>query len=282
VFCKNCGKELNDGAQFCIKCGMRTSDSTAAAQQSYAYAPAAPVLYRKRHRGLKALIVLLSIALLAGGAYLIWGEQLGLAQKDLGVKWTQQDFTSVTTKLGVETGAPPQATDRSKFTKEFTGTQNIDWTLTSSEVTAWANKDRPGYWPFSNVQIKFHDNNRIEASATVNLTKLMTYSMVKNNLPPEAVSFIAGIPIQIPVYIDIGGGFTGPKSVDIRLNELKVPFISITGASYGGEPNRVLNQIMGDVLAEAAQVNISEFSTSEGSLHLAGTWFEGMKRVPVN
>jgi hypothetical protein len=282
MVCRNCGAQLTDGAQFCVKCGMRVTGPSAAQPQGVAYAPAVPVIYRKRHQALKALIVILSIALLAGGAYLIWGVQLGLAQKDLGVKWTQRDFNSVTAKLGVVTEAPPKGTDRSKFTKEFSGTQNIDWTLTSSEVTAWMNKDRPGYWPFADVQIKFHDNNRIEASAKVNLGKLMTYSLVKSNLPQEAVGFIASIPLQIPVYLDIKGGFTGTKSVAISLNELKIPFMSITGDSYGGEPNNVLNRIVDGILAEAEQVNISGFSTSEGAMHMTGTWFTAMERVPVN
>lgn len=302
MHCTKCGSQLNPGASFCAKCGnpvqppsvqqapLARAVPPAPAARPAAYAGAPATVRRKKTNGCLIAVfvaagIVVFLGLLAGGALLIWGhgllEKVGLAPRDLGVKWTQQDYNNMIEEIGVKTEAPPKSADRSAFTKEFIGQKDVDWNISENEMTAWMNDNRPGYWPFRDVQVKFHEGNVIEVSGNVDLKKLLSYPMLKANLTEEDLKSLKSIPLTIPVYMKGQVNFPEPRKSDIHLQDIKITGIEIPEEVSNEFSDAILSGVIDDMFGMAEQVSITSFATGEGTLELKGTWYEEMKRIPT-
>ncbi len=94
--------------------------------------------------------------------------------RDLGVKYTQADYTKTHQEIGTEV-IPISATTTIKDTLQFSGKKESKVSLNSSEVTAYLNADKYVYAPLSNVQIKINPDGTGEASGILNIKNFITY-----------------------------------------------------------------------------------------------------------
>jgi hypothetical protein len=205
----------------------------------------------------------------------------GFRPKDLGVKWSATDYESIERKCGVLIDAPPEGTDRDAYRIEYSGEQAVDWTLTEQEITAWMNTNRPGYWPFSSVQVKIHPDNLLEASFYLDTAKLMTDQSVADCLPQEIKGYIGQAPWQVPLYAQAVIMFTSPTQAEVEVMALDAAGMQLMGAVDAGMVNRALSDAINAVLAQAGPVRIDALTTGEGFLRLQGTWYVQMKRMPA-
>jgi hypothetical protein len=283
--CEVCGAAYDSGDKFCRNCGLRFDNAMPGGEPSPEGTAARPV----RRRGCSALLLaacvcIVLFALLANFLAQIAPDILKLAgfkPKDLGVKWSEADYLSLVQKCGVLEEAPPQSADRNAYDIEFSGGQDVDWTLTDSEITAWLNTGRPGWWPFADAQFRIHAGDTIEVSFTLNTPKLMKNKDVTAYMPPEVKSYLAGVTMSIPIYASAKIEFTGPKQVRVQVISCTALGLSLMDFAPGVQVDKILEDIVNAGLAKAEPVEVESFTTGEGSLHLEGKWYEEMKRVPV-
>lgn len=70
MYCRNCGKELNEGAVFCPYCGTKTGNDTPVPAEPQNTAPAEPSVPKKSHKALIAVIAsIAAVLLIAGGIF---------------------------------------------------------------------------------------------------------------------------------------------------------------------------------------------------------------------
>jgi hypothetical protein len=184
-------------------------------------------------------------------------------------------------QCGVLTDESPQGTDKSKYNFEFTGEKDMDWTFTDSQITAWLNTDRPGYWPFSNVQFKIHKDNTMEVSFVLDAPKLMADKDVTDHIPQDMKAYISSLSLQVPVYAEAKVTFTGPKRVSIQVQSFSALGMSLTDFAQNIQVNTILEDIVNAGLDKAGPVQVQSFTTSEGTLSIKGKWYAQMKRVPA-
>jgi hypothetical protein len=176
---------------------------------------------------------------------------------------------------------PPAGFDRSAYSIEYSGVQQVDLTLSEQEITAWMNTNRPGYWPFSDVQVRIHPNNMLEASFYLDTAKLLTDRGVMASLPQEMKGYLSQAPGQVPVYAEARVTFTGPRQTAVEVISLSAMGMKLTGMVDAQSVNKALGDALNEVLAQASPVNVQIFNTLEGYLWLKGEWYAEIKRVPV-
>lgn len=282
--CEGCGAAYDPGDRFCRNCGRRFESEKPAAAR--ADAGAAPPARRKGCSGLLmaagfglVLFSILVMVLVQAAPDIL--KLAGFKPKDLGVQWSEADFESITAKMGIRTDLPPEGSDKSAYHISLSGEQRVDWTLTEAEITAWANTDRPGYWPLSEVQFKLHPDNVMEASCLIDTAKLMTDRDITDYLPQDARGYVSSVGFPVPVYAQARVTFTGPKRAEVELLSFNAAGMSLAGSSQGEYINSILENIVNGALSKAEAVRAESFTTEEGSLRLTGTWFAEMKREPA-
>jgi hypothetical protein len=285
--CHTCGAPCGAKDKYCRNCGRRLHCPADSGTLAAGTAPQVNVVRLRRVTAmLKASgvsVVLFSVALLVlAQAMPGLFRTGGFGAMDLGITWSDAQYASAMKKTGVTVDDPPQEEDRSKFQEVFTGSKNVDWSFSESEVTALLNGgEKAGYWPFGNTQVKICPDNVLEFSCVVNPVKLLTFPAVSRALPDEIKSYIDHIPLQLPVHARAKVLFTGPKQVDITIQSLNAAGMSFSAVAMGDQVKQILEGIANDMLAEAGPVRVENFTTIEGSMRLQGTWYEELKRIPA-
>lgn len=289
--CDYCGAPYDDKDHFCRNCGVRFKDPADMPDPVQVRPMQPSPLIATRRRRMKrtltvaaACIVILALAavtiaqLMPDIVYLSMGGK----PKDLGVAYAEADYQSILAKTEIRADAPPESLDRREYTDRYTGTRDVDWTFTETELTAWFNLEpQPGYWPFENVQMKLHDDNVIEVALGINAAKLMTFDSVTRQLPREIISFLSGLPEPIPAYAKAKITFTGPKQVEVKMLSFEAANLPVSAMGVSDEANQIMKSILDGAFESVEQAHIESFTTEEGKLTLTGTWYEQISRVPV-
>lgn len=290
MHCPFCGASADARDNFCRDCGCRLAHPQACTTKAAPIRDRLPEAQQKRNRRFMARMRAACVAIVMVALLLVVLGQVApglfngsaFTPKDLGVKWSEKDYNSIVDKCGVPVDTPPDGTDKSRYTDVYIGSKDISWSFTECELTALFNGSRqPGYWPISDVQIKLHPGNSMEASFMLDPKKLLTYPVITRSLPQEIKAYIANIPLKIPVYAKLKVTFTGPKQADITMQSLSISGISAPDLALGEQANQMLESILGDILSDAEPVSITSFSTNEGTLVLKGTWYKELQRIPI-
>jgi hypothetical protein len=133
---------------------------TPVAQPVVATAPAP----RKKRGCLVTALVLIGVMLLLCGAAAFAATAL-LKPKDLGVSYTEADYQSAVTKLGIQVTdtVPNLPVEKTKIV--YKGKKQVKTRLTSAEVSAAVSMHhRSPRWALSDVQILLGDNNQAQMS----------------------------------------------------------------------------------------------------------------------
>jgi hypothetical protein len=286
--CSKCGTDYDPADQFCRNCGRPIVHFSEQPDEAQGNSAAAVESDRDRKRIKRLKFISVSIVLVALLAVIFAQvapgllDSVGLTPKDLGVTWTDEDYASILAKTDIKADEPPEGTDKSKYNDVYTGQKDIDWTLTQSEITAWLNNEsHPGYWPFSNMQLKILPGNVMEASMSMNPAAILTWPEVTDFLPGDIKSFLSHLPMDIPMYVKGQVTITGPKQVDIHLQQAVAEGFALPDLENNDMANQILENIINGVLGKIDQVNVSSFTTVDGSLTMKGAWYEEQERVPA-
>jgi hypothetical protein len=124
-------------------------------------------------KGLKvflAAIAVLIVLVVGAAAYL--GLMPGISKpRDLGIKYTEQNFTDYEKKIGdsYDTMASASALDQ---TIQYSGSHDTETTITSSEASARINYSKWAYMPLSNAQVKFNTDGSFEVSGNIRIDRM--------------------------------------------------------------------------------------------------------------
>ena len=197
---------------------------------------------------IKIILLVILVVIIGAGVYagIAYSKMKKGAQKDLGVKYSFEDYTkAISGKTGVEVVNPEKLYFGSNFTAE--GSNSINQSFTDAEVSAIQNYSNEKKGPFKNVQIKFLGNDQIESSA-----------------------FITDSRVNSPVYAKGIVKQTGSKSVSLDLQELEVGSFNIPAALK----NRINNEFVkyvNDILASINGLNVEKIVINNGSAQFIGT-----------
>lgn len=286
--CSRCGTDYDPADRFCRNCGRPIVHLNEQEEETdkNANPPIISDRDRKRIKRLKTISAAIVITALLAVVFAKVApgilNSVGLTPKDLGVKWTDADYTSILSKTDIKADDPPVDTNRTKWNDVFKGRKNVDWTLTEGEITAWLNEaPHPGYWPFKDLQFKIYPDNIVEASMSMDSAVIMTWPEVTDFLPGDIKSFVSHLPMAIPLYVKGKIEFTGPRQADIHLTQAVAEGFAFPDLEGNDQVNQVLENIINGMLGKIDQINVSGFTTADGSLTLKGTWYEEQERVPA-
>lgn len=261
MFCVKCGETMNDNARFCTKCGAvneYTPPVQPAAQplvqpiyqQQYAPQPMAPAI-KKRHLG-RIIIPIIVLIVLAGAGYLIYQTFWG-PPRDLGIRYTQADFTSAMQKVGLKVNFLGKSDDElteliaanrdkrlpvSDYNWSFANFQERSFQLTPSEATAFINEIAPPFSWFEDAQMKTFPDGSSAGSYKVRFDK------IKEELIPDLVD---QIPAAISAVLPDTFNLYMEGSFEIIENEVSVPD-KLDKLEVGGVP---MQPLIGDITEEA-------------------------------
>ena len=147
------------------------------------------------------LLVFLGIVFVFGSLGYIPGlsKLLGAEKpRDLGVKYTEEDYKSARAKSQLEYATLPENTPITQ-SFQFSGTRKVNTSWNSAEMTALMN-DRPWkYWPIENVQLKINDDGTAELSGIVIKEKLEGYG-IAIGVPEEVVATVVDFLPPTPTF----------------------------------------------------------------------------------
>ncbi len=143
--------------------------------------------------------VLLVVGLLViGSIFWVYASFSLLGPKDLGVRYTHEDYLSAMEKTGMEiefegmTGEELEEYKQNAEKKsihdynfEFSDYERKQFTLSAEESTALLNELAPGFWWFDDLQVKVLPDGTMEGSSTADINRLKTdlYSDVADDVP---------------------------------------------------------------------------------------------------
>jgi hypothetical protein len=211
------------------------------------------------------LLVLLLIIFLPVFALGMMGFIPGLSSilgadkpRDLGVKYTTADLSSVRSKSQIEYATLPPSNSPLQ-TRQFIGAREITGEFSSAEITATLNNQNWVHWPYKNVQIKFNADGSGEISGILIKNKLPGYAAAIG-IPTEALTFVMKYLPTDPVFYvkmkatlennKVGifepqslqiGRITLPLGMILSLNNQKI--IKLTFAQDLGEMSQELGKV---------------------------------------
>lgn len=159
------------------------------------------------------LIILLTPVLILGSLGFIPGLSplLGADKpKDLGVRFTQADLTSVRTKSQIKYEALGESLPPTQ-SRSFSGSHPVTTEFSEKEIAATLNNQPWKYWPYKNVQVKFNADGTGEISGILIKSKIPGYAATIG-IPPVAADFaMKYLPSDPIFYVKIKAALTDNK-----------------------------------------------------------------------
>ncbi len=167
-----------------------------------------------------ALIIIMAIPVLAF-VYLTTGKP-----RDLGIKYTDQDVITATTKNGVPSAAIVVTPGQEPL--RYEGKQEIKTSFTSSEITAINNSNKYVYKPFSNVQLKINSDGTGEASGTLDVNKLLSlisFSYSTDEIKKAISDYHIGLnpPFYLKGQVSVINNHVTLSPQTIEVGRIKIP-----------------------------------------------------------
>lgn len=183
---------------------------------------------KKRHRFIKFLIsfvIIIAIAVLSLNHF-VPGL---LTTKDLGVKYSNEDYESAVSKLSTIRELLPSLSTQNDTTYNYGETKDIDIRLTSAEITAFLNTDKSTEFAAKNCQVSINNDNTIEASGAINvdyfLSEILNGKISREQIVKE-IPALGILPSYVNLYIDFSGSIIDNQS-SASINSVAVQGITI-------------------------------------------------------
>ncbi len=118
--------------------------------------------------------------------------------RDLGIKYTKADLTSLRNKTKVVFEELPPNTPIEE-SREYYGSRPVKEEFSSKEITAAMNNRYWRYWPYKDVHVKFNADGSAEISGMLIKDRVPGYC-TKIGIPKEAVNFVMRFLPPNPVF----------------------------------------------------------------------------------
>lgn len=211
-----------------------------------------------------AIIVIVIIVPLALFMFITSG-----GPRDLGVKYTQADYTQTHQKIGTEV-VTASTSASVKDSLQFSGKKESKVSLNSSEITAYLNADKYVYAPITNVQIKINPDGTGEASGILNIKNFITY--VSLTTPTEDVQKAIDkfhINANPPFYAK-GTLVVTNNQVNFNIQHLEVGRIPVP-QNYVTENQGALNDYATKKLNSIPNLQVRSLTLTDGKANLDAT-----------
>jgi hypothetical protein len=191
--------------------------------------------------------------------------------RDLGIKYTEADYTATHQKMGIEVGSIQASSSADvKDSIQFTGKKDIKLSLNSTEITSYTGADKWKYVPLSNLQIKINPDGTGEVSGVLNLANLLPF--ISLTTPVEEVQkaidkfHISGNP---PFYtkgtVVVTNNVTSFNIQSLEVGRIPVP------SNYISENTKALNNFVTDRLNSIPNLQIRSLTLTDGKANLDAT-----------
>ena len=205
------------------------------------------------------VIIIAIIVLILGIIFpgLLW-------KKDLGIKYTDEDYASMQNKIDTINAiniANKQKTEEKLASEEINASkQKIEEEFTSKEITAYLNKKNTASLGLKDIQVKINSDNTISIAGTTNIDSLLKdvlndkYS--KKQLE-EKIPALSYAPQNINVELNFEGSVKDNKS-NIEVNKIAVQGIEL--------PSSIIdyNDVKSAIVKEIDK-SIEKYSNSSGA-----------------
>jgi hypothetical protein len=295
MFCKNCGQKLQDGAVFCPDCGQK-QDIPAGTPEQQPQAPAqqppqpplytaAPPVKPKKRRGLKVFLIIL-LVLIAGAAG-VYFLMPGLSRPvDLGVRSSRAAYESAVGKLGIIKDEAPRGGSSGDYSVVYTGSNAIDTSLTSEEITSFLGENRPPYYALKNVQVRINDDGTVEASGTIDTSYV--YDVILQGLYSReetraALPMLGLIPDKVNVYVKLAGSIDDNHVTGLNVEAASVMGITIPTELISSNEEFIVGILDDNIARQNARASsiITHLGISDGRIDFVGTLPASVERVPA-
>lgn len=180
------------------------------------------------------VIIFLIVILIGISAYL--GYIPGIStilgadkSKDLGIKYTQQDFNSGRKKSGVVYETLPADTPPQN-SLVFKGNKQINTTFSNEEMTALINNRRGKYMAITHCQVKFNADGTGEIAGIIERNKIASFLTVMT-FPQTAVNYaektLRMLPPSIPFYVKGKAAMMNNRFTSFTVDSLEVSRLPI-------------------------------------------------------
>lgn len=180
--------------------------------------------------------------------------------KNLGIKYTKADYTSILNKLDYVKDETPTGNSIEDYEYKYEGLKDVEIEFTSEELTAFFNEDRPSYFPVKNVQIKINNDGTIEASGTADvdyflnnvLSEKYSREQIKEEIPALGI-----LPSKVNLYLKVSGSIEDNKST-LNMQNVSVQGIPLPSTIY--DTNEAINTVSSGI-----DKLMSDFNSKTGS-----------------
>lgn len=302
MFCQSCGQKFEGNIDFCPNCGAQIegqypespmSQQVQPIEQDYnsqQYVPPQafkPMKGKKRSGCLTSLLVF--VGFLGVIALTVYFLVPGLFRPhDLGVKVSNEAYRSSIEKLKLTKDNAPITGAAEDYKYTYGEPQAVDTTLSSEELTSFFNTNRPDYYAFKNVQIRFNPDNTIEAAGTLDVSYV--FSDILNGKytredAQKALPMLGLLPNQVNIYCKISGGVK-----DNKINQLSIKNVSVMGIPIpdslvnSSDARSFVNDNAGGYLERVTAKSNTRYDllqVSNGSLAIKGQLPSSLTRTPA-
>jgi hypothetical protein len=312
MFCVKCGQKINDDTVFCPNCGQsQTENSSSAAPQAAKYEEPAqaqtpafnpqpqapqvpqaqqfsnhPAAKSKKKRGCLTALIIFIIVLAVAGAGVYFLVPGLMKPYDLGIKSTKDAYTRAMEKLGITKDESPTKGAADDYKITYGAPHDVNAELTSEEVTAFLNENRPPYYAIKNVQVRVNDDGSIEAIGT------LTTSYVFNNIlggqytkkdAQSALPMLGLIPDTVNVYLKVSGSVMDNQAQDLDVQSVKVMGIPIPESLIRSSMS-FINETFDSYLGRECDrvgAHVDRVTIEKGKLNFKGTLPSSVNRAQL-
>jgi len=195
------------------------------------------------------IVLVVVVAVVGYGGYVYWRINSG-TQRDLGVRYTADDYTrAVTDKAGVGITDPDQLYLGADF--QISGSHDVDQTFTEAEISAILNTLNQANGPLKNVQVRLLGKGRGEISAQLDFHKY-------------------GLSLDGPFYATGGASSTGSRSASFRADQVVVGDYTVPGWIRDRVGNEVTAWV-NDELGKVEGLDIQSAEIGNGAAQFRGS-----------
>lgn len=152
-----------------------------------------------------------------------------LTTRNLGVKYSTEDYESAVAKLSTIKDLLPTLSTQTEATYTFGMPAVFDIKLTSAEITAFLNTDKSTEFAAKNCQVLINEDNTIEASGAINvdyfLSEILNNKISRDQIVKE-IPALGILPDSVNLYVDFSGSIINNQSSAL-INSVAVQGITI-------------------------------------------------------
>lgn len=274
--CEKCGKELQDGVQFCESCGYPVNTNKGHKQRKKKKGCLIGVLSFLGVVG----VILVCIAILLPGFF---------GPKDLKIKTSKAAYESAISKMNYQKDTAPSTGAAEDYTYTYGELKKIKAALTSEELTSFFNYNRPDYYALKKVQVRINPDNTVEFSGSLDtdyfLNKVLGGKYSEQEII-KAFPLIKSLPDSVNVYTQFSGEIADNKTVDFAFDDVEVMGIGLPSSLYNTESAKMeISSLLDNFLTKTTEKTGGTYESikvENGELVISGNLPTSLKREEVN